>query len=180
MQTLGIAGIVFGVVLSAAWTGFLVFELLRVIGTLVSKCQLWHEKTLALTRLRLAVTLSNGMGKAIKITRSVCGDASMGELGAMLRRAAKLSDSPAPRTPSPTPEAELEQQLSSPIAQEALARVVSTMRILADLVAMPVAGTTRILADLVAMHTEQLIGLFLFGVFVGFVAYAFVALIQSI
>jgi len=54
------------------------------------------------------------------------------------------------------------------------------MRILANLVAMPVAGTMRILADLVAMDTEQLIGLFLFGVFVGFVAYAFVALIQSI
>ena len=104
----------------------------------------------------------------------------MGELGAMLRRAAKLRDSPAPRTPSPTPEAKLEQQLSNPIAQEALARVVGTMRILADLVAMRVAGTMRILADLVAMDTEQLIGLFLFGVFVGFVAYAFVALIQSI
>ena len=89
----------------------------------------------------------------------------MGELGAMLRRAAKLRDSPAPRTPSPTPEAKLEQQLSNPIAQEALARVV---------------GTMRILADLVAMDTEELIGLFLFGVFVGFVAYAFVALIQSI
>jgi hypothetical protein len=227
MQNLAIAGIVVGVTVSAAWTGFLVFELLRVIGTLVSKCQLWHEKTLALTRLRLAVTLSNGMGKAIKITRSVCGDASMGELGAMLRRAAKLNDSPgggiharrpqrgangttrpgagagmgenrrpAPRTPPPPPEAKLEQQLSNPIAEEALAepvvgttriladlvakQVVGTMRILADLVAVPVAGTMRILADLVAMDTEQLIGLFLFGVFVGFAAYAFVALIQSI
>ena len=180
MQNLAIAGIVVGVAVFAAGTGFLVFELLRVIGTLVPNGQLWHEKTLALTRLRLAVTLSNGMGKAIKITRSICGDASMGELGAMLRRAVKLSDSAAPRIPSPTPEAKLEQQLSNPIAQEALARVVGTMRILADLVAMRVAGTMRILADLVAMDTEELIGLFLFGVFVGFVAYAFVALIQSI
>ena len=182
MQNLAIAGIVVGVAVFAAGTGFLVFELLRVIGTLVPNGQLWHEKTLALTRLRLAVTLSNGMGKAIKITRSICGDASMGELGAMLRRAVKLSDSAAPRIPSPTPEAQLEQQLSNPIAQEELARepVVGAMRILANLVAMPVAGTMRILADLVAMDTEQLIGLFLFGVFVGFVAYAFVALIQSI
>jgi len=165
MQNLAIAGIVVGVAVFAAGTGFLVFELLRVIGTLVPNGQLWHEKTLALTRLRLAVTLSNGMGKATKITRSICGDASMGELRAMLRRAAKLSDSAAPRIPSPTPEAKLEQQLSNPIAQEALARVV---------------GTMRILADIVAMDTEQLIGLFLFGVFVGFAAYAFVALIQSI
>ena len=76
------------------------------------------KKTLALTRLRLAVTLSNGMGKAIKITRSICGDASMGELGAMLRRAVKLSDSAAPRIPSPTPEAKLEQQLTTPLPKK--------------------------------------------------------------
>ena len=55
---------------------------------------------------------------------------------------------------------------------------MGTMRILADLVAMRIAGTMRILADLVAMDTEELIGLFLFGVFVGFVAYVFVALIS--
>ena len=34
MQNLAVAGIVVGVAVSAAWTGFLVFELLRVIGLL--------------------------------------------------------------------------------------------------------------------------------------------------
>ena len=47
MQNLAIAGIVVGVAVFAAGTGFLVFELLRVIGTLVPNGQLWHEKNLS-------------------------------------------------------------------------------------------------------------------------------------
>jgi hypothetical protein len=166
------------------------------------------------------------VGKAIKSARSQHLD----ELGAILKHWARLSSTPAPYTPPPSPEAKLEQQLNSPIAQEASESepIVDTRRkgapfadrgfserTIRNMVAsridaperllhmtetqlkkiqgvgaksieeirayrarfIPGGSLPRIQADSVAMDNKQLIGLFLFGVFAGFVAYVFVALI---
>lgn len=150
----------------------------------------------------------------------------MGELGAILQRWAKLSSTRAHGTSPPNPEAKLEQQLSSPIAQETPARepIVDARRkgapfanrgfserAVRNIVACGIDAPERLLymtetqlnkipgmeatsikeirayrtrtipkgflPRIVTRDNQQLIGLFLFSVLTGFVAYVFVSLI---